>query len=133
MLAKKIVVVEDDESIRKTFALLLGKKYRVSLAKDGKEAIQKYAGTKVDLIITDLKLPDLTGLELMAQFREAGFKGEAMLISAYPDLLKIDQLTRCGIRYYFTKPLDLELFSRSIDQVLEPKDVFEKMKTVTHI
>jgi len=126
MPGKKIVVIEDDESIRKTFSLLLGKKYRVAVAKDGKEALQKYGAGRIDLIITDLKLPDTTGLELMAKFREAGFRGQAILISAYPDLLNIDQLTRNGISYYFTKPLDLDLFSRSIDQILEPKDSVEK-------
>jgi CheY-like chemotaxis protein len=126
MTAKKIVIIEDDETIRKTFSLLLGKKYRVYLAKDGKEALQKYGNSRVDLIITDLKLPDITGLELMAQFREAGFRGQAMLISAYPDLLDIEQLTRNGISYYFTKPLDLDLFQQSIDQVLEPKEGAEK-------
>ena len=126
MQAKKIVVIEDDETIRKTFSLLLGKKYRVSLAKDGKEAMQKYGGGRIDLIISDLKLPDITGLDLVGQFREAGFRGQAILISAYPDLLNIDQLTRNGISYYFTKPLDLDLFSRSIDQILEPKEGAEK-------
>ncbi len=126
MQAKKIIVIEDDETIRKTFSLLLGKKYRVYLAKDGKEAMQKYGGGRFDLIISDLKLPDITGLDLIGQFREAGFRGQAILISAYPDLLNIDQLTRNGISYYFTKPLDLDLFSRSIDQILEPKEGVEK-------
>lgn len=126
MQGKKIVVIEDDETIRKTFALLLGKKYRVAVAKDGKEALQKYGAGRIDLIITDLKLPDTTGLELMGRFREAGFRGYAILISAFPDLLNIDQLTRNGISFYFTKPLDLDLFSRSIDQLLEPKEPLEK-------
>ena len=126
MQAKKIVVIEDDETIRKTFSLLLGKKYRVYLAQDGKEAMQKYAGSRIDLIISDLKLPDITGLDIIGQFRQAGFRGQAILISAYPDLLNIDQLTTNGISYYFTKPLDLDLFSRSIDQILEPKEGAEK-------
>jgi DNA-binding NtrC family response regulator len=126
MQAKKIVVIEDDETIRKTFSLLLGKKYRVSLAKDGREAMQKYGSGRIDLIISDLKLPDISGLDLIGQFREAGFHGQAILISAFPDLLNIDQLTRNGISYYFTKPLDLDLFSRSIDQLLEPKEGAEK-------
>jgi DNA-binding NtrC family response regulator len=126
MQGKKIVVIEDDETIRKTFSLLLGKKYRVAVAKDGKEALQKYGAGRIDLIITDLKLPDTTGLDLMSRFRAAGFRGQAILISAYPDLLNIDQLTRNGISFYFTKPLDLDLLSRSIDQLLEPKEGAEK-------
>jgi len=126
MLGKKIVVVDDDESIRKTFFLILQKKYRVYLAKDSKEALDRFQNTDVDLIIADLKLPYLSGLELIAKFREAGYQGEAILISAYPDLLDVHKLSHLSISQFFVKPLDLDAFSRSIDRLLNSKDSLEK-------
>jgi len=51
MSDKKIIVVDDDESIRKTFFLILQKDYRVYLAKDSKEALQRFKRAKIDLII----------------------------------------------------------------------------------
>jgi DNA-binding NtrC family response regulator len=125
MLAKKIVIVDDDENIRKTFVLLLGKKYRVSSLKDSEEALAKLRNTRPDLIIADFKLPHLNGLELIKRLREAGFEGEAMLISAHPDMVKIEDLSRFSISHFFVKPLDLNALNVSIDRVLQPKKLLE--------
>ena len=121
MLNKKIIVVEDEESIRRTFNLILNNKYRVYLAKDGQEAAQRYQAVRPDLLIVDLKLPDTNGLELIAKFRELGYRGDAILISAFPDLVDIQQLTRLSVSHFFVKPLDLDVLSHSIDFLLTPK------------
>lgn len=126
MSQKKIVVIDDDESIRKTFFLILHKNYQVYLAKDSKEALQRFKKAKIDLIIADLKLPYLNGLEMIAKFRESGYRGEVILISAYPDLVKIDELNHLSISHFFVKPLDLDAFNRSIDYLLGSKNSTEK-------
>ena len=118
MLGKKIVIVDDDESIRKTFLLILKKNYRVYLAKDSREALERFKNVKMDLIIADLKLPYLSGLEMIAEFRKMGYRGEAILISAYPDLLCLDELSRFSISHFFVKPLDLKALNHSIDRLL---------------
>jgi len=126
MSDKKIVVVDDDESIRKTFFLILNKNYQVYLAKDSTEALQRFKNAKIDLIIADLKLPDLNGLEMIAKFRESGYSGEVILISAFPDLVNVNTLSRLSISQFFVKPLDLDALNRSIDHLLNSKEVREK-------
>lgn len=126
MSAKKIIIVDDDESIRKTFFLILNKNYRVYLAKDSKEALQRFKRAKIDLIIADLKLPYLNGVEMIAKFRELGYRGNVILISAYPDLVNIDELSRLSISHFFVKPLDLDSLNRSIDHLLNSKKTTEK-------
>jgi DNA-binding NtrC family response regulator len=126
MTEKKIVVVDDDESIRKTFFLILHRNYQVYLAKDSKEALQRFKKAKVDLIIADLKLPYMNGLEMIAKFRESGYRGEVILISAFPDLVKVDELENLSISQFFVKPLDLEALTRSIDDLLDSKKITEK-------
>ena len=121
MAEKKIIVVDDDESIRKTFFLILNKNYRVYLAKDSGEALQRFKKAEIDLIIADLKLPHLDGVEMIAKFRELGYRGNVILISAYPDLVKIDELSRLSISHFFVKPLDLDSLNRSIDHLLNSK------------
>ena len=125
MPEKKIVIVDDDENIRKTFSLLLGKKYRVYPVKDSEEALAKLSRAKVDLVIADYKLPCLNGMELIRRLRASGFEGEAMLISAHPDLVKIEDLSRLSISHFFVKPLDLDILNLSIDRVLQPKKPLE--------
>jgi DNA-binding NtrC family response regulator len=125
MAPKKIVIVDDDESIRKTFSLLLGKKYKIVAVKDSEEALKKFGGARFDLLIADFKLPCLNGLELIKRFRESGYEGEAVLISAHPDLVKIEDLSRYSIGYFFVKPLDLNVLNVSIDRLLEPRKLLE--------
>ena len=122
MSDKKIVVVDDDESIRKTFFLILHEDYRVYLAKDAKEALQRFKKAKIDLIIADLKLPSLNGLEMINEFRESGYQGDAILISAFPDLIDVDELSRLSVSHFFVKPLDLDALNRSIEHILKSEN-----------
>lgn len=123
MSPKKIVVVDDDEMIRKTFFLILQKKYLVYLAKDSKEALERFKNAEIDLIIADLKLPHINGVELISKFRKMGYKGEVIMISAYPDLINKKKLNRLSIANFFVKPLDLKALNRSIDYLLNTKSI----------
>ena len=133
MSDKKIIVVDDDESIRKTFFLILQKDYRVYLAKDSKEALQRFKRAKIDLIIADFKLPYLNGVEMIAKFRELGYRGNVILISAYPDLVNMDELSRLSISHFFVKPLDLDSINISVDRLLNSKKVPEKSDEVRKV
>lgn len=126
MVEKKIIVVDDDESIRKTFFLILDKNYQVFLAKDSEEALRHFKKAKIDLIIADLKLPDMKGTEMIAKFRESDYRGEVILISAYPDMVDLDELKRLSIGHFFVKPLDLNALNQSIDYLLCSKEDREK-------
>lgn len=126
MTEKKIIVVDDDESIRKTFFLILNKNYRIYLAKDADEAMKCFKKAKIDLIIADVKLPGKNGLEMVSELRESGYRGEVILISAYSDLIDLDVLQRLSIGHFFVKPLDLKALNHSIDFLLSPEKDKEK-------
>jgi DNA-binding response OmpR family regulator len=126
MLGKKIVVVDDDENIRKTFFLVLNKHYRVYLAKDGREVLDRFKKADIDLIIADYKLPLMNGVELVTELRKSGYRGDVILISAHPDMIEPDLLSRLSISHFFAKPLDLTALSRSIDYLLSARDQAEK-------
>ncbi len=119
---KKIVLVDDDDTIRKTFSLVLGKKYRIIPLKDPRQALTQVKTGRTDLVIADYKLPYLNGMELIKKLRENGFEGEAMLITAHPDEVRIEDMGRYAISHFFVKPLDLNDLNLSIDRVLFPKN-----------
>ena len=125
-MKKKVVVVDDDESIRKTFFLILHSDYLVYLAKDAEEALQRFEGTDIDLIIADLKLPHLNGLDMITKFRKTGYKGEVILISAFPDLLDRDMLSRLKVGHIFVKPLDLDALNDAIAHLLSSENTQRK-------
>jgi DNA-binding NtrC family response regulator len=124
-MKKKVVIVDDDESIRKTFFLILNSDYSVYVAKDAEEALQRFRKSNIDLIIADLKLPHLNGLDMIAKFRELGYKGEVILISAFPDLVDPKELDRLSVGHFFVKPLDLDALNQSINHLLSS----ERMQT----
>lgn len=119
MAPKRITVVDDDENIRKTFSLVLGRRYKVTVLKDPAEALARLRTLPADLIIADYRLPSFDGLELIKRLRESGYEGRAILISAHPDLVKAEDLSRWAISDLFVKPLDLEALNASIERVLE--------------
>jgi DNA-binding NtrC family response regulator len=126
MPGKKIVVVDDDETIRKTFFLILNQHYRVYLAKDGQEVLDRFKKSDVDLIIADYRLPTMDGVELVAALRKAGYRGDVILISAHADMIEPDVLSRLSISHFFAKPLDLTAMSRSIEYLLNGREGMER-------
>lgn len=118
MLEKRIVIVDDDESIRKTFFLLLSDKYNVYLAGDAREALARFEKAPVDMIIADLRLPQKNGLQMIVDFRRSGYQGRIILISAYADQVKPEDLEKLGVDRLFIKPLDLRLLTETIDSLL---------------
>jgi len=97
MQKKRIIVVDDDESIRKTFFLLLVTKYNVYIAGDGAEALARFQKADIDLIIADFRLPGEDGLQMIKNFRQAGYQGKVVLISAFPDQIKPDEIQNLKI------------------------------------
>ena len=124
-IPKEIILVDDDETVRKTFTLLLGKKYRIESLKDPRQAVSKLKTSTADLVIADFRLPYFNGMELIKRLRENGFEGEAMLITAHPDDVRLEDMGRFAISHFFVKPLDLNDLNLSIDRLLQPKNPLE--------
>jgi len=118
MPKKRIVIVDDDESIRKTFFLLLVTKYNVYLAGDATEALDRFQKADIDLFIADFRLHRENGLHMIQSFRQAGYKGKVVFISAFPDQIKPDEIQNLKVDHLFTKPLDLKALTGTIDLLL---------------
>lgn len=118
MLEKRIVVVDDDEYIRKTFFLLLSDKYNVYLARDAGEALARFEKAQIDMIIADLRLPHKNGLQMIVDFRQSGYQGRIILISACADQVRPEELEKLRVDRLFIKPLDLELLTETINSLL---------------
>lgn len=118
MPEKRIVIVDDDESIRKTFFLLLSDKYNVYLARDAREALARFEKAQIDMIIADLRLPQKNGLQMIVDFRQSGYRGRIILISACADQVRPEDLEKLKVDRLFIKPLDLKLLTETIDSLL---------------
>src|SRR6476469_8385636 len=105
-MAEKILVVEDERNIASFVAMYLkNARYQVDIARDGAEALQKADSTKPDLVVLDLMLPDIDGLEVCRQIRSTSDVPILMLTARDDDVDKIVGL-EVGADDYLTKPFN---------------------------
>jgi len=101
------MVIDDDEGVREALGLALGSEgYAVEYARDGREALEKLARRAADLIIVDLRMPELDGGTFCRSYAEAGGTSPVILMSARTGREIAADLP--GVVEAVTKPFDLE-------------------------
>jgi two-component system response regulator MtrA len=110
---ERILLVEDDASIRETTSLgLEGAGYRVAVARDGREALDRFRQTPFDLVVLDLMLPELDGYEVCRELRKTS-RVPIVILSARSDTVDVVVGLELGADDYVTKPFELpELVAR---------------------
>src|SRR4030042_1968095 len=104
-MGKSILIVDDDELMR-SFLLtgLIEEGYRVEGVSDGKTALVRFQSTVYDLVITDLRMPDMSGLELMNKAKKANPETRWIIITAYGSIENAVEAMKAGASDYLTKP-----------------------------
>jgi len=129
--AKKdsILVVDDTpDTIELLQRNLESQGYQVLTAPDANEAIRILEATAIDLVITDLKMPGASGIDLIRHIRENFRDIEVMMITGYPTIESAVKAVKAGAEEYLTKPFtDIELLS-AVKQVLEKLHVHRAIK-----
>ena len=110
---ERILLVEDDASIRETTSLgLEGAGYRVAVARDGREALDRFRQAPFDLVVLDLMLPQLDGYEVCREIRRTS-RVPIVILSARSDTVDVVVGLELGADDYVTKPFELpELVAR---------------------
>ncbi|HEY3359786.1 MAG TPA: response regulator [Polyangia bacterium] len=115
-----LLVVDDEEIVRELLTRTFADSYRVRTAASGSEALAQLALGPVDLLITDQKMPGLTGIELITRAREIQPDLEAIVLSAYTDPQDLIQAINEGRVYrYVTKPWDTQDLTMTVRNALE--------------
>ena len=123
-MAKKILVVDDEELVTKSLLKLLkGQGYVATLARSGPEAIGKVKGEDFDLIICDVRMPEMDGIETVKQIRAYLEKSNKnpipeVLITGYADLDKYEMAVDLEVTDYLYKPFDNNDFLRVIKKTI---------------
>lgn len=113
----KVLFVEDDEAIRKeVYDLLLNIFPNVDTAVDGEDGFKKYLSFHeqkkcfYDLIISDIKMPKIDGVELSKKIYEVNKEQELIILSAYNDKEYLLKFINMGISQFITKPIEVDAF-----------------------
>lgn len=126
-MSGKILIVDDEPTIRETLSLVLKEeKYECDLAENGAEGLKRVKEKNFDLIITDLKMPEMGGLELLEKVKTISPKTSVMIITAYASLESAIQALRLGAYDYIIKPLDFDDVILRIKRLMEHRELLNE-------
>ncbi|HCE56853.1 MAG TPA: two-component system response regulator [Prolixibacteraceae bacterium] len=119
---KKILIIDDKPSISKIIVQILSKTYEVSTQEDGLQALTwLHAGNIPDLIITDLQMPNMDGIELIKRVKESGFFRDIPVVVLSSKDSSADRIKclKMGAEDYLVKPFNPEELLIRIERILQ--------------
>jgi len=120
----KVLVVEDDPDIRKILELFLTEKaFRVKSAESAPQALEMLAEEPIDLILSDVRMPGMSGLDLLRHLKERDPEIQLVLMSAYSSVKDAVEAIRLGAADYVEKPIDFRRLERVLQTVLEKRQL----------
>jgi two-component system, NtrC family, response regulator HydG len=119
MSKARVLVVDDDASGRRWIAKLLGQEgYDVDVASDGAEALRMIAERAPALIVTDLTMPNMNGMELLRRVRRSNPEISMIVATAADNVSSAVDAMRAGARDYLTKPINFDALRLSVERTL---------------
>ena len=121
-MPEQILVVEDDTTIRLTLRDVFGKQgHGVDLAEDGARGLALYRANSYGLVMLDLRLPDMHGLEVLRAMRESDPDALVVVMTAYPEVRTAVDCVKAGAYDYLNKPFELDDLKEVVRRALETR------------
>ncbi len=129
-MENRILVVDDEKEIRGFLTKALSRMggFHVELAESGKEALQKIEKEPFDLILTDLKMPEMDGLQLITEIAKSRPETLTMMMTGHGTIDSALEAMKRGASDYLMKPLNLDELIVRIRKVLEEKQRFTRLR-----
>jgi len=120
MASERILIVDDEEGMRRLLGRILTKEgYDTTTAANGAEALRLVASERFDLVVTDIKMPEMDGLQLLQEIREFEPSLPVIVITAYGTIENAVQALRAGAYDYIAKPFETDEIKLTVAKVLE--------------
>jgi two-component system response regulator PilR (NtrC family) len=123
-MAERILVVDDEDIIRESLSYILRKeKYEVDEAANGKIAFEMLKESSYDLVITDLEMPEMKGIELLDELRKVNLQTNTIVITAYGSMETAIAALRSGASDYILKPVEFDELIIKVKKLFEVRDL----------
>jgi two-component system nitrogen regulation response regulator NtrX len=124
---KNILVVDDEKSIRDSLKIILEyEKYGVLLAKDGREALSVFEREAVDLVLLDIKMPGMDGLEVLQEMKRRDPTMAVVIVSGHGTITTAVEATKLGAFDFLEKPLDRDRLLLTVRNGLAQRKLTEE-------
>lgn len=128
---RTLLVVDDDEGVRRSLQLVFGQTYETLLVENAAEALEIIKTHSVDAAILDIRMSGMSGIELLEQIKAVDPSIEALMLTGYETLDTIRQAMRFGACDYLSKPFDVETIKQAVANAMERRSLSEEIRT-TH-
>lgn len=129
MSKMNILLVDDEDIVRNSLSILLSRmNCNVIAAKNAEEALTEYQQYEFDLVLTDFKMPEIDGLELLKKIRGIDDQAIVVMMTAYGSIENAVAAMRAGAFDYLTKPCSVGLMEVTLDKVRRYKDMRDQNK-----
>jgi DNA-binding NtrC family response regulator len=115
----KILIVDDDDAIRDTLYDLLSEQYSCQTAETAEKAVARLEADVYDVVLTDISMPGLSGLELLGHIRQKFADTPVIIISGISDQEHAQGLIKLGAFDFLLKPFRLEVVEKSVGRAVE--------------
>ena len=124
MNAKILVVDDDSASVEATVEALKREGYDLFAASGGREALKILNAENIDVVITDLKMPDLSGIDLLKYIHENNPYTQVIILTAYGTIDSAVQAIATGAFSYLEKPIKISILRQAVKNALEKQSLF---------
>ncbi len=125
---KSILIIDDDPLIRKTLSSHLSRhNFEVVLAEEGEQGVAKYAEYLPDLVILDIRLPDIDGLEALRKIKIRNKNACVVIMTAYDDMKTTVEAIKSGAYEYLVKPLDFVELDLTVEKAFQMQNLEDKL------
>jgi DNA-binding NtrC family response regulator len=114
-----VLVVEDKLSVLKLMSTVLGERYQVSTCSTGEEAVAILGATSLDVVLTDIRMPGLSGFEVLRTARRRSSGPAVVMMTAYANVVDAVTAIRQGAFDYVAKPLDADEIALVVARAVE--------------
>jgi len=124
---KMVLIVDDEETLTWSMARSLSKdkdKYEVIIANNGREALAQLEKNKIDLVITDIRMPDINGLDLLVKIKKEYPQTKVIIMTAYGSSDVQKEANQRGSLYYVEKPFEISEIRKIIIDLIGKKKGF---------
>jgi len=126
-----ILVIDDERSIRNTLKEILEyEKFKVELAEHGAEGLEKFKGGNYDIVLCDIKMPEMDGLEVLEKISEEGKDTQVIMISGHGNIDNAVEAIKKGAFDFIEKPLDLNRLLITIRNALDKSTLITETKVL---
>jgi len=118
MAKHTILVCDDEEIVRASIKLVLEKDYQLVFATDGEDALKRFNAQAIDLVLLDLKMPKVDGLEVLKDLMTRKPAPRVLMLTAYHSVEVAQRATQLGAIDYVTKPFERKDLLNAVDRAL---------------